>query len=156
MDFRVKTLGRIQILFLEKHNKHVYSTKPLEVGSWQWNVQRTVNRDVPSRRTVESVGLRSLACWDCGFESHRGHEYLSVVEYYVLSGRGLCNELITCPEKSYRIWRVICDLETSWMRGPWPNEGALAQWGGPGPMRTVAPQTNKQIMGIYFWGSVAR
>jgi hypothetical protein len=25
----------------------------------------------------------------------------------VLSGRGLCDELITCPEESYRLWRVI-------------------------------------------------
>jgi hypothetical protein len=33
----------------------------------------------------------------------------------VLSGRGLCDELITHPEKSYRLWRVVvCDHETSW------------------------------------------
>jgi hypothetical protein len=39
----------------------------------------------------------------------------------VLSGRGLCDELITRPEESYRMWRVVvCDLETSWMRRPWP------------------------------------
>jgi len=30
----------------------------------------------------------------------------------VLSGRGLCDELITCPEESYRLWCVVvCDLE---------------------------------------------
>jgi hypothetical protein len=33
-------------------------------------------------------------------------------ECCVLSGRGLCNELITCPEESYRLWCVVCDLET--------------------------------------------
>jgi hypothetical protein len=39
----------------------------------------------------------------------------------VLSGRGLCDELITRPEKSYRLWWVVvCDLETSRMRRPWP------------------------------------
>jgi hypothetical protein len=27
----------------------------------------------PCGRAVEGVGLRSLVCWDCGFESHRGH-----------------------------------------------------------------------------------
>jgi hypothetical protein len=27
----------------------------------------------------------------------------------VLSGRGLCDELITRPEESYRLWRVVCD-----------------------------------------------
>jgi len=33
-----------------------------------------------------------------------------------LSGRGLCNGLITRPEESYRLWRVdVCDLETSRM-----------------------------------------
>jgi hypothetical protein len=45
-------------------------------------------------------------------------------ECCVLSGRGLCNELITCPEKSYRLWCVVeCDLETSWMWSPWPSGG---------------------------------
>jgi hypothetical protein len=30
----------------------------------------------------------------------------------VLSGRGLCDELITRPEESYRLWcAVACDLE---------------------------------------------
>jgi len=42
----------------------------------------------------------------------------------VLSGRGLCDELITRPEESYRMWRVVfCDLETSLMRRPWPTGG---------------------------------
>jgi len=31
----------------------------------------------------------------------------------VLSGRGLCDELITRPEESYRLWCVVCDLETT-------------------------------------------
>jgi hypothetical protein len=44
-------------------------------------------------------------CWDCR----------------VLSGGGLCDEIITRPEESYRMWCVVvCDLETSWMRRPWP------------------------------------
>ena len=33
-------------------------------------------------------------------------------ECCVLSGRGLCDELITHPEESYRLWCVVvCDLE---------------------------------------------
>jgi hypothetical protein len=45
-------------------------------------------------------------------------------ECCVLSGRDLCDELITCPEESYRLWRVVvCDLETSRMRRPWPALG---------------------------------
>jgi hypothetical protein len=36
---------------------------------------------------------------------------------WVLSGRGLCDGLITRPEESYRLWCVlVCDLETSKMR----------------------------------------
>jgi len=49
------------------------------------------------------------------------------VEYCVLSGRGLCDALITRPEESYRLWYVaMCDLETSRMRRPWPALGRSA------------------------------
>ena len=34
-------------------------------------------------------------------------------ECRVLSVGGLCDELITRPEESYRLWCVVCDLETS-------------------------------------------
>jgi len=38
----------------------------------------------------------------------------------VLSGRGLCDELITRPEESYRLCCVVvCDLETSRMVAPY-------------------------------------
>jgi hypothetical protein len=44
-------------------------------------------------------------------------------ECCVLSGRGLCDELITRPEESYWLWCVVlCDLET-W--GPWPSKKKL-------------------------------
>jgi hypothetical protein len=42
---------------------------------------------------------------------------------FCVSGRGLCDELITRPEESYRLWCVVvCDQEnqTSWMRRPNP------------------------------------
>ena len=45
-------------------------------------------------------------------------------ECCVLSGRGLCDELITRPEESYRLWCVVvCDIGTSIMRRPWPIVG---------------------------------
>jgi len=48
-------------------------------------------------------------------------------ECCVLSGRGLCDELITRPEESYRLWCVVvCDVETSRMRRPWPALGRSA------------------------------
>ena len=41
-------------------------------------------------------------------------------ECRVLSGRGLCDELITRPEESYRVCCVVvCDLETSRMGAPY-------------------------------------
>jgi len=37
-----------------------------------------------------------------------------------LSGRGLCDELITRPEESYRLCCVVvCDLETSGIGAPY-------------------------------------
>jgi hypothetical protein len=48
-------------------------------------------------------------------------------ERCVLSGRDLCDELITRPEESYRLCCVIvCDLENSRMRRPWPALGRSA------------------------------
>jgi hypothetical protein len=50
-------------------------------------------------------------------------------ECCVLSGRGLCDELIPRPEESYRLWCAsnVCDREASTKRG------------GPGPYRAVEP-----------------
>jgi hypothetical protein len=49
-------------------------------------------------------------------------------ECCVLSGRGLCDELITRLEEYYRIWCVVvCDIETSRMRRPWLALGRSAQ-----------------------------
>jgi len=49
-------------------------------------------------------------------------------ECFVLSGRGFCDDLITRSEESYRLWCVVvCDLETSWIRRPWPTGGLSRQ-----------------------------
>ena len=41
-------------------------------------------------------------------------------ECRVLSGRGLCDKLISRPEESYRLWCVVvCDLETSRIGAPY-------------------------------------
>ena len=52
-------------------------------------------------------------------------------ECCVLSGRGLCDELITRPDKSYRLWCVVvCDHEkqkkTLCMRRPKTHYGVIA------------------------------
>jgi len=45
-------------------------------------------------------------------------------ECSVLSGRSLCDWLITRPEESYQLWYVVlCDIESSWMKRPWFTGG---------------------------------
>ena len=62
-------------------------------------------------------------------------------ECCVLSGRGLCDGLITRPEESYRLWRVVVfDQENS-------NEEAKARYGAvkntTKSVVTPRKQTNK-------------
>jgi len=44
----------------------------------------------------------------------------------VLSVRGPCDKLITRPEESYRLWCVVCDLETSRIGTPYMTFGREA------------------------------
>ena len=70
--------------------------------------------EVCGRSPAEFVGSNATGAWTfvcCG--------------YCVLSGRSLCNNVITRPEESYRLWCVVVrDLETSCMRRPWPTGAA--------------------------------
>jgi len=57
-----------------------------------------------------------------GWNPTRGMEVCC--DFCVLSGRGLCDELITRPEESYRLWRfVVCDLDTSKEEAKSPLKG---------------------------------
>jgi hypothetical protein len=65
------------------------------------------------------VAVRAKS-WDCGslpaeIVGSNPTEGMAVrCEYCVLSGRGLCDELITRLEVFYLLWCVdVCDLETS-------------------------------------------
>ena len=81
-----------------------------------------------ARRSQWPRGLQPLACGDCGFESHRRHGSPSVVSVVCCQVEGRCDELITRPEESYRLWCVVvCDQETSSMRRPWPTGGCCAK-----------------------------
>ena len=92
----------------------------------KWNMLVMVGSS--SGRADYGEGLRPIACLDCGFESRRRHGCLVCCEWCMLSGRGLCDELIPRPEEFYRLWCVIaCDLETSIMRLPWPALGCCAR-----------------------------
>ena len=51
-------------------------------------------------------------------------------ECCVFSVKGLCDGLIPRPEESYRLWcAIMCDLETSRMRWPWPALGCCGRAG---------------------------
>jgi hypothetical protein len=59
----------------------------------------------PSCRAVY-LGLQPLAWWEMWVRISQG-EWMSVsCECRVLSGRGLCDGLITRPEESCRMWCV--------------------------------------------------
>jgi len=58
-----------------------------------------------------SAATRLLRSW---VRIQRGAWIFVCCKCCVLSGRGLCDELITRLEESYRLWCVVvCDLETS-------------------------------------------
>jgi len=68
-------------------------------------------------------------------------------ECCVLSGRGLCDEPITRPEESYRLWCVVvCDLEIKWMR-PWSalDRSATREYFPSGVARETNGDQGEQI-----------
>lgn len=51
-------------------------------------------------------GLRPISCWDCLFESRRGHGYLSLEGIVCFHVKAFATELIPHPEDIYRLWCV--------------------------------------------------
>jgi len=83
-----------------------------ELGSGFAGVVRKVGRSQwPRGLRRRSAAARLLRSW----VRNPPRAWMSVCcKCCVLSGRGLCDELITRPEESYRLWCVVvCDLETS-------------------------------------------
>ena len=76
-------------------------------------------------------------------------------ECCVLSGRGLCDVLITRPEESYRLWRVVVsDLETSKMRRLKPATGLWKIQPKGCNAKKTNKQTNHLLLHIGAWGGV--
>jgi hypothetical protein len=74
---------------------------------------------------LRSASARLLRLW---VRIQPGAQMFVCCECCVLSGRGLCDELIIHPKESYRLWCVVvCDLKTSWIRKPWPTGGCRAK-----------------------------
>ena len=88
----------------------------------------------PSGGAVCDVGLRPLACWDCGLEYRRRECTCVSCKCCVLSGRGLSDGLTTRPDEFYWSW---CVRVWSW------------SWGDPGPLGVVAPWGKKKNIYIY-------
>ena len=88
--------------------------------------------------------LRPLACWDCGFESHRGHGCLSDVSV-------VCSQVQVSATSSALfqrnwLWRVIVsDLENSWIRRPWPTGGYRAKHGQNTSVHPLG------LHGLFYW-----
>jgi len=71
-----------------------------------------------------SAAARLLRSW---VRIPQWHGCFSVVSVVCCQVEVSANELITCPEESYRLWCVVvCNLETSRMRRPWPALGRSA------------------------------
>ena len=52
----------------------------VHIKLWSERICRSIRHDAsPGGPAVKGVGLRSLHCWDCGFDSRRGHECLSLM-----------------------------------------------------------------------------
>jgi hypothetical protein len=79
-----------------------------------------------SGRAVYDMGLRLFACWDCGFESRRGHgclSHVSVVCCQVEVSAVGCSLVQRSPTEC---GVSECDREASIMRRPWPTGGCRA------------------------------
>ena len=76
----------------------------------------------PSGRAVWDVGLRPLVCWDCGFESHRGHGCLSIVS------------VVCCQVEDSATSRSLVQRSPTDCAASLCVIYKLQEWGGPGPL----------------------
>jgi len=77
-----------------------------------------------------------LDCWDCGFESCRGHGCLSLVIVAVFCQVAISAWSGTLVQKSPTECGVPeCDRAASIMRWPWSTTGCFAMGGGDGSGR---------------------
>ena len=75
-------------------NNPIYSRVSFCLSQWPRGLRRRSTAACPLRLCVRIPA---------------GGMYVCLCECCVLSGRGLCDGLITRPEESYRLWRVVCD-----------------------------------------------
>jgi len=90
---------------------------------WVVNARKTNGRQArPSGRSVWGVVMRPLACWYCGFESHRWHGCFSVVS-------GVCCQVEVSATSWSLVQRSPTDCDASLWSRNLKNEEALARVG---------------------------
>ena len=68
----------------------------------------------------------------------------------MLSGRGLCDEPITRPEESYRLWCVVvCDLEKTYLVNEEEGQGPLVGYSAKEEKKMVLIMMAKVLIRIY-------
>ena len=111
----------VQPLKLLTQNDEITTIITLYLG---WLISYYCRSQWPRGLRRRSAAARLLRSW---FRIPPGAWISVCCECCVLSGRGLCDELITRPEESYWLWCVVvCGLENSRMRRPWPALGRSA------------------------------
>jgi hypothetical protein len=90
-------------------------------------VQSSCRSQWPRRLRRGPSAERLLGSWVQISQSHRKRECLPLVSICVLSGRGLCDGLITRPEESYRVWCVWVGSRNLQRRRPRPNLDCCAK-----------------------------
>jgi hypothetical protein len=71
----------------------------------------TIKTDGPSGPAVYGVGLRPVACWECVFESRRGHGCLSLVTVVCCQVGVSATGPIPRPEESYRVCVCVSECD---------------------------------------------
>ena len=96
-------------------------------ATWVWNISHSKKNIAKYDHIYIYIYISSTRLLRLWVQIPPGAWMFVCCECCVLSGRSLCDELITRPEESYRLWCVVvCDLETSNMRRPWPALGRSA------------------------------
>jgi len=127
--------GHVKVVFCFIFDSYVINDAIMYIIILLKNITWLINKHTcPNARAVKGVGLTPLACWDCGFESHRGRGCLSVVS------------VVCCQvEVSATDWSLV-------QRSPTECGASLSviykprEWRVSGPLGPVAPnKINKQI-----------
>ena len=113
---------------IEKGKIEELGEKPVSVPYYELSVSTLLlcRSQLPRGLRRRFAAVRLLRLW---FGIPSGAWTFVCCECCVSTDGGLCDELITRPEDSYRVWCVVVrDLETSWMRRPCPLGGCRAKY----------------------------